>query len=103
MAIFLIWNPIGARGCVGGDCIGAEERVRKSAVGRLVVRVRVDTSSESDRRSADCHTVLAVVDATAVGEHVDVGTLRAKFAVALQTWWHQESAQAPLRLISATT
>lgn len=95
VTIFVIWNSIRTRSCVRGDGIGTEERVRKGAVGGLVVRVGVDTSPESDRRTSDCHTILAVVDTAAIRKHVDIGTLRAKFAVALHTRWHEKSAHDP--------
>jgi hypothetical protein len=40
-------------------------------------------TGQVDWRRAYCDTILAVVDATAVGENVDIGTLGAKLAVAL--------------------
>lgn len=48
----------------------------------LAVCQRVQAAAKIDRRN--CDTVLAVVDAAAVGEDVDVCAFGAEFAVALQ-------------------
>lgn len=99
VAVFVILgNPIRApRGSVWGDRVGTQERVRESAVGRLVVRGRINASSEGDGRSSHRHTILAVVDAAAVRKHVDVGTLGAKFAVALRTKVAREVSTARIQ------
>ena len=52
---------------------------RRGWRGRIMWRA----TGKVDWSRAYCDTILAVVDATAVGENVDVGTLGAKLAVAL--------------------
>lgn len=70
-------------GGVRGNGVGAKERVGKGAVGWLVVSVWVHAGTQSDGWGPDRNTAFAVVDTAAVGQHVDVGTLGAEFAITL--------------------
>jgi len=72
-------------GGIGGHGIGAEERVRQSAVGGRMVCRKIHASAEGDRRRrADGKVaILAVINSAAIWQHVDVGTFRSKFAVTL--------------------
>ena len=63
-----------------------------------MVCVGIHTSSKGHGGSSYCHTVLAVVDATAIGQHVDVGAFRTEFAVALQTSVTRQVSTAFLEL-----
>lgn len=69
------------RGVVGGSGVGAHEGIGQGAVG-IAVGSGADAIAEVKRLS-DGNAILAVVDASAVSEDVDVGAFGAEFAVAL--------------------
>jgi len=95
-SLFLVAK--GPNGLVWGARVGAERGGQGAASG-LVVSRRVHTSSQSDsRRGAYRHTVLSVVDAATVGQHVDIGAFRTKLAVTLHTVTRSQSVQ-PIVLV----
>jgi hypothetical protein len=48
-----------------------------------VVSRRIHAAAQVDRSDTNGDTILAVVDATTVGENVDVGALGSEFAISL--------------------
>lgn len=69
------------RGVVGSSGIGAHEGIGQGAVG-VAVGGGADAIAEMKRLS-DGDAVLAIIDASAVSEDVDVGAFGTEFAVAL--------------------